>query len=397
MEIKYFKLNEFKKNIKSLKKSINFKKNLIENWNKITSTKFTRFFTITSIIQCITIVIFQSFIFSQNLNLYSDWEKNNATYYSRANHSDNCKDLDLPKFPYLTLDNIIFIVFQVFQLYFCFNAVLTEHIVQIITINVFNFGWSIYGFVQIYEVTTVSYELDDFANCIQPSDQTVHRSQDHKILLILDVLCTVFVFFFSITVAYLSFKLYDQFGWSIYKKFGGDPKMQVIHKNYLAFLMLLKINLFATVLFLLASILISRMDRFTAIIPASELIFHYLATALVLILEIVGYKLVEKEYKTGMIVFLVLWLAVIADFILVFVVLIYVFKLIGSVWIFGSVLVIVLILNSILLSIFGIKVLKNFGKGLKDLLGDKKPGPSEVPLNQLWNLDYEPNRMVIDT
>ncbi|KAF0538392.1 Golgi apparatus membrane protein [Gigaspora margarita] len=395
MEIKYFKLNELKKNIKSLKKSINFKKNLIEKWNKITSTKYTRFFTITSIIQCITIIIFQSFIFFQNSNLYSDWDNNNKTY-NAANHTDNCKNLDLPKFPYLTLDNVIFIVFQVFQLYFCFNAVLTEHIVQIITINVFNFGWSIYGFVQIYEVTTVSYELDDLANCIQSSDQTLHRSQDHKILLILDVLCTVLVFLFSIAVAFLSFKLYDQFGWNIYKKFGGDPKMQVIHKNYLAFLMLLKINLFATVLFLLASILISRMDRFTAIIPASELIFHYLATALVLFLEIVGYKLVEKEYKTGMIIFLVLWLAVIADFILVLVVLIYVFKLIGSFWIFGSVLVIVLILNSILLAIFGIKVLINFGKGLKDLR-DKKPGPSEVPLNQLWNLDYEPNKMVIDT
>ncbi|CAG8703973.1 4476_t:CDS:2 [Dentiscutata erythropus] len=157
-----------------------------------------------------------------------------------------------------------------------------------------------------------------------------------------------------------------------------------MHKDYLAFLMLLKLNLFATVLFLLASILISRLDRFTEIISPPLLIFHYSATALVLILEIVGYKLVEHEYKIGMIIFLVLWLAVIADFMLVFAVLFYVFKAIGSIWIFGSILVIVLILNSI---------------GLKDQREevDKKPGPLEVPLNQLWNLDYDPNKMVIDT
>ncbi|CAG8757499.1 13107_t:CDS:1, partial [Cetraspora pellucida] len=46
----------------------------------------------------------------------------------------------------------------------------------------------------------------------------------------------------------------------------------------------------------------------------------------------------EQEHKTGMILFLVLWLAAIADFILVFSVSIYAFKVIGSFWISGSTL-----------------------------------------------------------
>ncbi|CAG8485609.1 12719_t:CDS:2, partial [Cetraspora pellucida] len=211
--------------------------------------------------------------------LYSDWNDNNSTFnnINITDHLPGCKYSSemIPKFPFITLDNIIFICFQLFQLYFCFNAVLNEHIVQIIAINVLNFGWSIYGFV----ITNVSYELNNFIDCIPPNS--------------------------PVTVAYLSFELYDQFGWNIYKKLGGDLRIQ--------------------------------------------------------------------EHKTGMILFLVLWLAAIADFILVFAVSIYAFKVIGSFWISGSTLVI------------------------------PKPELNGVPIGKLgqlehiWNLEYDPDKPIIDT
>ncbi|CAG8765691.1 17512_t:CDS:2, partial [Racocetra persica] len=76
---------------------------------------------------------------------------------------------------------------------------------------------------------------------------------------------------------------------------------------------------------------------------------------------------VATEHRLGMIIFLVLWIAVIVDFVF-----------------------------AMLLFVFGVKVLRNFGQGLKERI-NKKDDQDEtipqtpVPLVQIWDdLEAEP-------
>ncbi|CAG8455825.1 7265_t:CDS:2 [Dentiscutata heterogama] len=101
--------------------------------------------------------------------LTSTWKDYQTNATVNDFDKDNCqqfKDRSLPKFPFLAFDNLIFIMFQAFQLYFCFNAIFHEHIIQIITITVLNFCWALYGTVQAVEVKISLGELDELSNCV---------------------------------------------------------------------------------------------------------------------------------------------------------------------------------------------------------------------------------------
>ncbi|CAB4411220.1 unnamed protein product [Rhizophagus irregularis] len=59
-----------------------------------------------------------------------------------------------------------------------------------------------------------------------------------------DIPLVVTLIIFALIMSLISFKLYQQFGWNIYKKIGADIKMQKLYKTMLLFVMLLKLDLF---------------------------------------------------------------------------------------------------------------------------------------------------------
>ncbi|CAG8689685.1 23954_t:CDS:2, partial [Gigaspora margarita] len=147
---------------------------------------------------------------------------------------DGCQqfqDKELPKFPFLPFDNMIFIMFQAFQLYFCFNAIFHEHIIQILTITILNFCWALYGTVAV-EVKIELGELNDLSKCVNQS--SVVAPPD---FLGNDIPCVIVLLMLAFIMSYLSYKLYKQFGWillvfgvKVLRNFGQGLK-ELINKN----------------------------------------------------------------------------------------------------------------------------------------------------------------------
>ncbi|RIB17915.1 hypothetical protein C2G38_2186055 [Gigaspora rosea] len=226
-------------------------------------------------------------ILLRNIKLTSTWQD-----YQKSEpdfNKNGCQQFqgrDLPKFPFLPFDNMIFIMFQAFQLYFCFNAIFHEHIIQILTITLLNFCWALYGTVQAVEVKIELGELSDFTNCVSKSNAVAPPDFWGN-----DIPCVIVLLMLAFIMSYLSYKLYKQFGW------------------------------------------------------------------------------VATEHRSGMIIFLVLWIAVIVDFVF-----------------------------AMLLLVFGVKVLRNFGQGLKELINKNEAQEEPTPQNpgglaHIWDdLEVEPGR-----
>ncbi len=98
-------------------------------------------------------------------------------------------------------------------------------------------------------------------------------------------------------MACISFKLYQQFGWNIYKKIGADIKVQKIYKTTLIFVMLLKLDLFFVFLLSIEVFLIFSEDKdkrqFTFTLPKKVYYFHMGVTILIFFLEILAYRSVS--------------------------------------------------------------------------------------------------------
>ncbi|CAG8829357.1 35499_t:CDS:2, partial [Racocetra persica] len=129
----------------------------------------------------------------------------------------------------------------------------------------------------------------------------------HTQFLKYDAPLIVALLLFSIIVGFICFKLYQQFGWNIYKKIGADLSMQANYRTYLIYLLLLKLDLIF-ILGLSAEALnvyvvtFSKLDGLKNLryMPVQFYLFHLFITICVAINQILAYRSVRQEWKVGM-------------------------------------------------------------------------------------------------
>ncbi|KAF0538387.1 hypothetical protein F8M41_007895 [Gigaspora margarita] len=294
------------------------------------------------------------------------------------------------------------------------KKVFNEHSIQSIATTILNITWALYGIGQAYEVFFTIKDIKSLSECVieeQIPDETLVEEIEtyHNTVIVEDIACVILLLLFAIAMACISYKLHQHFGWNNYKKIGGDPRLQTAYKNYLTFLMLLKLNLSSILLFIIPSIFLVWFDnKYTNSTIHNILIFHFVITISMPFLEIIAYKSAAKENKIGMIIFLASWVIVTADLVMLFIGLTIKLRSFNSCWYSGIILIISLFTNCVLLIIFGIKVYKNFGYGvnkfierLDGALSPTLPLPT-VSLNNIWNrsgkeeLDAVNGRWTID-
>jgi hypothetical protein len=105
-------------------------------------------------------------------------------------------------------------------------------------------------------------------------------------------------------MAVISFSLYKQFGWNIYKKIGADVNMQKIYKTMLVFVMLLKLDLFFVLLVSIEVFFAFSQDNediasigFTFKIPKRLYYFHMVITIMIFFLELLAYRAVSIYFR----------------------------------------------------------------------------------------------------
>ncbi|CAG8501682.1 8667_t:CDS:2 [Funneliformis caledonium] len=234
-------------------------------------------------------------------------------------------------------ENIIFMIFQLFQLYFCLNS------------------------VQIFEI--IKWKGDLSVNCETfPTDEIQRQFANFDLPLV------IILVVFALIMACISFKLYKQFGWNIYKKIGADIEVQKIYKATLIFVMLLKLDLFFVFLlsievFFLFSEKIENKEvkkiEFTFTLPTIVYYFHMVVTIMIFFLEILAYRSLRKEWREGMFTYILLSTVTIVDFV---VILRSATKTVNNSWYFFIVFLSVAIVLCLTTWIYAVRVFKNFGK-----------------------------------
>ncbi|KAF8943374.1 hypothetical protein BGZ47_005492 [Haplosporangium gracile] len=157
--------------------------------------------------------------------------------------------------PYLDTQNesraipaylIVFVFAQLFQLIFAWDAVRAQNTIELIGIVLFNLCCFVYS---IFEISQIQRSLSEagakgFFNS-KPGKSSPEVAMDLNASL--RPFLIVMVCVFGITqclVTWLAYRLFQEFGWKIYKKIGADPNIKKMYRAYQIYLVLIKVDLF---------------------------------------------------------------------------------------------------------------------------------------------------------
>ncbi|KAJ3132068.1 hypothetical protein HK100_005717 [Physocladia obscura] len=187
----------------------------------------------------------------------------------------------------------VFLASIVFWLGVTWDALLNQNIMQVISINAYNFGLLVYSATQIVQTRKDTALLGP----VLPENITDDTNTGGFLAaqIVLPVIIGVFIPIF----AYLTYRLRLEFGWRQYRISGGDIKMRSIFFAYDVLLLLLKFSLFFVAGFTVLDLVLTSVSvNGTILIP----IFGVLVA---LILTGAGYYGIRREISSYMTIYII--------------------------------------------------------------------------------------------
>ncbi|KAI1314625.1 hypothetical protein EDD11_001924 [Mortierella claussenii] len=213
----------------------------------------------------------------------------------------------------LSVYHVLFIVAQLFQLILLCDAMFNKNTIQIIAIVAFNCAMVAYAGVQVRQASDILVRttvdslpntiLDFFERETAPTPYHASKPYEIAVLSLMIVFATGFV--------YIAYKLYKEFGWSIYKKIGADLAMRDMYKVYQIFIMILKFDIFFQLGFSaqFLSVVVLQYESVPQTLSEDEmksiLILHLiLSTGASIVLPVLAWWGLKRESKISMWCFL---------------------------------------------------------------------------------------------
>ncbi|RIA87006.1 hypothetical protein C1645_828399 [Glomus cerebriforme] len=342
---------------------------LIKRYQRFTESKWTRYFIITSVIQAIFAIVFISRMLTRNNNA-----GNLFTTLSEQFKNRRCVNINKDRIGNIVGENVVFLIFNIFQFWFCQNAIYNQNTIQIINIAVINYLCALFAIVQIVEIDIWTTKANE---CIPEyfNYNAAIAAYEAPLIIMLVICATLQVFF--------TWKLYQQFGWNIYKKIGADLRMQRIYRTMLIFVMLLKIDLFFMNFLAIEGCIVAHPGRLNQNLNEGLYYFHVCITIIIVFLQLLVWRSLRKESSLGMKIFIGAWIVCIADLIIL---------LVDSIkpssdesWYFFTCFIGVGIVMGLVTLLWSIFLLRNFGKGLKPHLS-RRNNLNSLPMHQSDNV-----------
>uniref|UniRef100_A0A1D1XPF9 UPF0658 Golgi apparatus membrane protein C23H3.04 n=1 Tax=Anthurium amnicola TaxID=1678845 RepID=A0A1D1XPF9_9ARAE len=355
---------------------------VIKRYERFTESKWTRYFVITSIIQAIFAIVFISRILDRNS------KAENLFKSASLKTHDKCKDTTINRIDNIVGENVVFLIFNIFQFWFCQNAIGNQNTIQIISIAVINYLCALFAIVQIVEVNIWKTKASD---CLPGFNFDSNIAAYEIPLIVILVICATLQVFFT-------WKLYQQFGWNIYKRIGADLRMQRMYRTMLIFVMLLKIDLFFMNFLAIEGCIVTQPGSLNQGPNVGLYYFHICITILIVFLQLLVWRSLRTESSLGMKIFIGLWIVCIADLIIL---------LVDSIkpssedsWYFFTCFIVVGIVMGLITLLWSIFLLRNFGKGLRPHLS-RQNNVDTLPTQQPHNIadsstPQTPTRWAID-
>ncbi|CAG8567292.1 5078_t:CDS:10 [Paraglomus occultum] len=321
--------------------------------------------------QAVFITCLEAFVYSKHNEIVSILAQNetNATNGTNATIETYANARSMPVY------HVLFIIAQFFQLGIYVDAIYNQNTIQIIALTLFEFGILIYSVIQVFQSAQILKN-------ISISKQITILPYEITIIVLISILATGF--------AYLAYKLYQEFGWSIYKKIGADMAMRDRYKMYQIFIMLLKFDLFffvglsAQILVLVIFISNGQADQIAGHIVMSSVISTSMLMA--------AFLGVKKENKLMMYLFMVGCVGTEVYFTIKLVDISKQPQKYSGTRIFATFFVCICMILGVVTLIISALCLRNFDKGLKyhlsrDCNNENETGDQFPPGNNGFNLE----------
>ncbi|KAI7831612.1 hypothetical protein BC939DRAFT_144588 [Gamsiella multidivaricata] len=137
------------------------------------------------------------------------------------------------------------------------TEVRAQNTIELIGIVIFNLCCFAYS---IFEISQIRNSLWDSGNegFFVPQDKA-QKLQDSIQPFLIIVVCIIGITQFLVT--WLAYRLFQEFGWKIYKKIGADPNTKKMYRAYQIYLVLIKVDLFFFVGFSIQFIYLTLIKR----------------------------------------------------------------------------------------------------------------------------------------
>ena len=187
--------------------------------------KFTIFWSLT---QLLFIGILEGVV----MKIHYDYIYNDLSNYSQSPSEGEVLLRTVPNAKALIVYQALFICAQAFQFFLCIDAIYSLSMIQLVATAIFNWALFAYSIMQYQQAANVITEN------IAEINPKIHPTKQMEIIVI--VLMSVF----STVWAYLAYKLYNLFGWKLYKEMGADMSLMKSLRLYHIYTMLLKLDVF---------------------------------------------------------------------------------------------------------------------------------------------------------
>ncbi|ORZ02590.1 hypothetical protein BCR43DRAFT_509751 [Syncephalastrum racemosum] len=131
---------------------------------------------------------------------------------------------------------MIFIVCQIYQVAISWDAVRMQNTIQVIAFILFNLCCFIYAVFQFQQISEALHNDGDGAE--------VDAGRLEWIITRLLIANAVVIGICELVYFYIGARLYQEFGWRIYKKIGADPEIRNMYRWYQILLTILKVDMF---------------------------------------------------------------------------------------------------------------------------------------------------------
>lgn len=111
-----------------------------------------------------------------------------------------------------------------YQLYLVYDALKNKNTIQVLGLVLYNAGILLYAGIQYDQIEDAIRELVDLNYIVDAS----FWGQIKPMLIALPILMG----FFTVVFAFIAWKLYDEFAWTIYKHISADLRMKRRYLNY---------------------------------------------------------------------------------------------------------------------------------------------------------------------
>ncbi|KAK9476521.1 hypothetical protein V1514DRAFT_354238 [Lipomyces japonicus] len=173
----------------------------------------------------------------------------------------------------------LFIFAEVYKLVLSWDALRLKNTIQCIGICLFNTAVLVYAGIQ-YEQLKQAAEVLSALRLISDSNSYVLDGEAWGDIMPFLIAVIAVIGFAGFVMAYITVKLYNEFGWSIYKQIGADLRMKQRYLYFQIFITLLKLDFFFFLGFTIQFIVIVLNTKDVefgltiAVIPATILILY---------------------------------------------------------------------------------------------------------------------------